>query len=423
MNRHGSIGLGGKALLLLALLAVGAPTAFAKTWKCMVINDRINTTYLVRWPDSMNPVQDAIDEAAPWDKLWIRGECPGTLEITKSLTLEGQEVAGFRNAPTIRAKNSTYGNINNVVHVSGSGVQVQINSLILTGGGNSQHPVEYGGGILNEQAELTLNNVTITGNYAYRGGGIYNDSGTVELNGSTIDWNFAGSRGGLGSGGGIYTNYGTVILNASTITRNQWTDWGGGIYARAATVIANESEIAYNFTVTDNGQFNFPKYGGGIYMSVAASEDPWNTLTLTDTVIHDNWVTWAGGGIWAKRADVTLAGTSELSENHADSDGGGANVVGNLVLSGDTTIHDNDAIHPYYPSYLSGNGGGVAFRPLDPTDRLTMSGNATIYDNRASLQGGGIDAPRDYLINCISGNEGEVGVNVFDNFPNNVHSW
>lgn len=416
MKRHVSIRLGGAALVLLALLTFGASTAFAKTWKCMVINDRINTTYMIRWPDSMNPVQNAIDEAEPWDTLWIRGLCPGPVEITKSLTLEGQEIPGFNSAPTISAFGSSVMSRSHAVHVSGSGVQVQINSLILTGGGNRFFPAEHGGGILNEEAELTLNNVTITGNHAKFGGGIYNDSGTVELNGSTIDSNFSGYRGEEGWGGGIFTIYGTVILNASTITNNQGARYGGGIYAWASTVVANGSEIADNYTVIDD-YFYFPDDGGGIYMW-SNPGDPWNTLTLTDTTIHDSFATRQGGGIYAYRADVTLTGSSELSGNHSDRRGGGAWVIGNLVISGDTTIHDNTAIHPWD---IYGDGGGVAFAPSKTSDRLTMSGNATIYDNTAFLRGGGIFGPAGYLVDCIPGTEGDEGVNVFNNDPDDIN--
>lgn len=433
MRRHVSILLSGMILALLAQLTIGATTAFAKTKKCMVINDRINTTYEQAYPESMHPVQTAIDEANPGDTIWIRGYCPGPLEISKPLTLTGQKIKGFYFAPTIdtRLAPSSTTAKKSVVHVSGVNVQVQLNSLILIGAGNFFFPVEKGGGILNEQSELTLNEVTITGNNATFGAGIYNDGGTVEATDSTIDSNIAGrpqNQQLYGKGGGIYTIDGTVILNASTITNNQFAGDGGGIYAISSTVVANGSEIAHNYTVLSDDivfpsdyDIVFPRRGGGIYVSSFSPEDS-STLILDDTSIHHNGAEY-GGGIYATEAYVTVTGNSELHRNHADSFGGGAYVYGNLLLSGDTSIHDNTAVDFENPAW--GRGGGVAFsNGISTTYGLTITGNAMIYDNFAQLDGGGIAGYfNPNLINCNAGVEGEEGVNVFSNLPDDINFY
>jgi hypothetical protein len=424
--------LAAAAVVVLALLTVGASNAVGDTYKCMVINDRLNTTY-------KTGLQSAIDAASPGDTLWVRGACFSPIEITKSLTLTGQAIPGFRYAPTIDAGYNLDGK--GVVHVSGSDVEVQINSLTLTGTtSNTVHLVAKGGGIWNEQATVILDNVTISGNYARQGGGIYNDHGTVELTNSTIDGNYllphdSSSR----FGAGIYTTGGSVTLNASTITNNWGAYYGGGIYAIDATVVANASEIAFNQGPGTYGTFR----GGGIY----AGCDPWqpnqigSTVTLTDTTIHDSSVTEAGGAIYAWPSTVTLTGTTELTANHTGVYGGGAR-VSTLVVGGDTTIHGNSA----YGGSSAPGGGGVS------VNRLTLSGNAKIYDNSVGIygEGGGVagnyvtmsDNAKIYensvgtyghgggiyasyasrLTGCVAGTEGDDGVNVYNTTPDDIYT-
>ena len=51
-----------------------------------------------------------------------------------------------------------------------------------------------------------------------------------------------------------------------------------------------------------------------------------------------------------------------------------------------------------------------------------MSENATIYENIARLEngGGGIRANYADLVGCYEGEEGDEGVNVFNNLPTNI---
>ncbi len=404
--------LAATALALLAVLTVGVSRVVGATAMGIVINDRLDTTY--RWDKHMsNPVQAAVDAASPGDTLWVRNECPGPIEISKSLTLTGQPLPGFYRPPEIDASSSGQ----SVVHVSGSDVQVQINSLLLNGGGNPRFPVEYGGGIYNDHATVTLDGVTITGNAAEHGGGIYNDHGTLTINNSTIDTNYGPLT--LGLGAGIATAGGTLTVNASKITNNQLARFGGGIYAYGggATVVVNASEIAYN--QSEERPTLRADDGGGIYL-YANPEDPWYTLILTDTKVHDHAVKMRGGGIYAYRANVTITGTSELSANRAVN-GGGAYIGGTLLVSGDARIHGNTAEYPSGVSY----GGGVRFTafPYNAAGTFTMSGNAKIYGNSAGTSGGGIATY--YAMNlsgCIPGAE-EDGANVFDNTPNDIAPW
>jgi CSLREA domain-containing protein len=86
--------------------------------------------------------------------------------------------------------------------------------------GLSRH---LGGGILNtSHGTADLRRVTLSGNGAYRGGGIYLDSGSMTLINSTISGNIADREGGA-----IYASSDFRIVN-STITLNTSGGAGGG---------------------------------------------------------------------------------------------------------------------------------------------------------------------------------------------------
>ncbi len=137
------------------------------------------------------------------------------------------------------------------------GYNLTLNNATITGG-NHAHPETLnlpsnGGGIINAYfGELTLNNVTVSGNSAAgNGGGIFSSpSGILTLNNSTISGNTS-----AGNGGGIYIEdmspYGEVTLNNVTISGNSAIDNGGGMYIgglsfSGAGVVLDSSLISGN---------------------------------------------------------------------------------------------------------------------------------------------------------------------------------
>ena len=203
------------------------------------------------------------------------------------------------------------------------------------GGGSS-----YVGGAIDNGENLTLTNVTISGNTSDSGGGIYN-SGSLTLTDSSISGNVASNY-----GGGIY-NDGSLTLINSTISGNT-SFQGGGIYnADSLTLI--------NSTISGNTS----NYGGGIYNTGA--------LSVTNTTISDNSAV-SGGGIFtitgglnggnpANLANTIVAGNT-ATDLTADVNGA---VTGSNNLIGDGTgmtgLTNNDAGHNQV-----GNSGS----PIDP---------------------------------------------------------
>jgi len=64
-----------------------APAASAATSHCLIINNAINTSY--------TSLQAAVTAAASGATLWVRGTCTGTATISTSVTITGQQPAGF----------------------------------------------------------------------------------------------------------------------------------------------------------------------------------------------------------------------------------------------------------------------------------------------------------------------------------------
>src|SRR5262249_19638390 len=118
-----------------------------------------------------------------------------------------------------------------------SGATVALSGLTIT----NAYGFGLGGGINNSRGTLTLNNATVSGNYATCDGGHFND-GTLTLNNAIVSGNEAyGSGYDGGYGGGIF-NSGTLTLNNATVSGNYATGYydydygvyvdgfGGGIY-------------------------------------------------------------------------------------------------------------------------------------------------------------------------------------------------
>ncbi|MFK7822015.1 MAG: choice-of-anchor Q domain-containing protein [Planctomycetaceae bacterium] len=114
-----------------------------------------------------------------------------------------------------------------------------------------------GGGVFNDNAEVTIQNSRIYGNTAEWGGGINNWRGTLVVEGSTIDGNSV-----TGNGAGIY-NWGdgdeaNLTIANSTISGNTASSLGGGIVNWAGTGTA--TSLLTNSSVVNN----VADFGGGL---------------------------------------------------------------------------------------------------------------------------------------------------------------
>jgi predicted outer membrane repeat protein len=228
--------------------------------------------------------------------------------------------------------------------------------LTITGGRISNNRGRNGGAIFSTYANVTLDNVTISGNFAERsGGGVAAFFGDLSVTGSTISNNVSQS----GTGGGAVSGPGKLTLTNSIVSGNSTSNAGGGIYGSRVTV---DHSIISNNHVTDGR-------GGGIWAG---------RVTITDSVVSGN------------SAEGT---TTQFSGN-----GGGVYCIGTVTVSG-STISGNSA---------AGNGGGIVGTYFYS---LNIS-SSTISNNTAALKGGGIYSQGTKLAvfnSTISGNHASSG--------------
>ncbi|MBX2997357.1 MAG: pullulanase-type alpha-1,6-glucosidase [Caldilineaceae bacterium] len=170
-------------------------------------------------------------------------------------------------------------------------------------------------------------------------------------------------------GGGIHSEGDTHIFK--TLVEHNWAgESGGGLDAWEGLIQIVSSTFRHNWA--DEG------YGGGINTET--------TLTISDTVIYDNYALYSGGGV-AATASTAISYTSILS-NSAES-GGGLSVA----------AEDFDQSFTLYRSEVLSNtasnaGGGIEVNAgLDDTP-LTIR-ESTIAYNRSAGEGGGIRTTAD----------------------------
>jgi hypothetical protein len=174
------------------------------------------------------------------------------------------------------------------IGVDSGGVQAgaNLNGLTITGGDASNGGADFGSGsgVDNENGTVVLTDDTVSDNTVEAGGGgagILNDFGTMTVVDSTISGNAASgvppagiNDSAPGAGAGIENYDGTLSITASTLTGNTTSTEGGGLFNDGGgTVDVTASTIA------DNTSLGNP--GGGV-------SNAGGTVTLGDTIVADN---------------------------------------------------------------------------------------------------------------------------------------
>jgi hypothetical protein len=257
-----------------------------------------------------------------------------------------------------------------VVTISASTANVTISKLTIQNGCASGSGVYNGG-------RLSISDSTVSGNgnkptyYCGLGGGIYNngDSGaTLTIDNSTISGNFA-----LLGGGGIF-NTGTLAISHSTISGNKVKVWpkpigggGGGISNGGTLTISNS-------TLSGNGflyrvKFAGPGKGGGI--------DNFGTLTISNSTLSGNRATF-GGGIYSNSGSTTLQ-NSIVTNSPSGGNCWGSMTSDGYNLSSDSTCNfDNSGdLNNTDPMLgpLQHNGGPTKTMALLPGSPAIDAGN------------------------------------------------
>jgi uncharacterized repeat protein (TIGR01451 family) len=287
----------------------------------------------------------------------------GQLQISDSTQISGPG----RDSLTISGNNSS-----RVFAIAGGAVpfNVSISGLTLSGG-----RAVLGGAIQNQNHNLTLDGVALSGNTATVDGGALWSSGldhTLVVQNSLITGNTA-----LDDGGAVYIDDtgGLLQVVSTSITGNTASGNGGGVYFYDpdAGFVIDRTTISGN---TAAGK------GGGVYLydtdSAPGLPTP-ATYRVQSTTIADNTAQ-SGAGVFINNNDLPLTvENSTISGNRASERGGGlylSTTYDELALRNTTIVSNTAGL---------GQGGGVSMR------KTSMRLENTIVANNAGQSGGDLE--------------------------------
>ena len=289
-----------------------------------------------------NPGTDVIVPSGTYNLATLT--TPGQLTLSANVTISGTP------GSTIIEANASANTAGYRVFEIGGGTNALIDGVTISNGAISG---QQGGGIaVDANATLTVDNCTVSDNFAAVGSGIAN-AGTLMVDICTLSDNFGTV------GGGIY-NTGIATLDNSTLSRNTANLEGGGINNNGTATIDN-------CTISGNTIIS-PGFGGGIYNSAM--------LTIDDSTVSGN--TGSVAGIDAS-STVTLNNTIVADAVSGNFAAGSANNLlgpgaGGGLTSGTNgnTIEASVADLGLDPSGLGINGG--------PTETIALESGSPAID-------------------------------------------
>ena len=311
-------------------------------------------------------------------------------------TMSGGTIGGTKTGETNTA---TYG---------GGGVYAKAN-FEMTGGSITGNETNRGGGVyVTGKGSFTMsasadgqNIPSITGNNATEnGGGVYvvGSSSTFKMTGGSIGGTNENDANTAYRGGGVCVDCSKFTMSASAdgqnipaITGNNATENGGGVYVIGSSSTfkmtggtiggtdANDANTATNgggVCVSKNGSFEMSgsscitnnkadSYGGGVNINYASA-----TFTMKGGSITGNNAAY-GGGVCVGNGTFTMTDGSITGNNAAY--GGGVYTVNEFKMTGGSITGNN----AYKSDYISTFGGGVCVG----SGIFTVSGEVTVTDN------------------------------------------
>jgi Ca2+-binding RTX toxin-like protein len=282
------------------------------------------------------------------------------LVLSRDVTING-DIDGDGKADIIISGDTDGSDTNNtgdvrIFNITGSGTEVTLRSLTLTGGRADGTVDGNNGGAIKAAlgTSLTLVNSTVSNSTATNGGGIH-ALGTFNSAGSTISSNTASFF-----GGGVYAGGAGVFVN-TTITSNSALFGGGIDTASGSRLQINASTISGNSSGSNGGGINL--YGGAeavIYNSIVSGNTGAGLVDISKTTPEAGYFT----GL--------LIGSYSVFGTTVDVDGGTAysNFYNNNPMLGALAPNGGPVMtmRPLAGSPAIGGGGSSASLPADTFD-------------------------------------------------------
>jgi hypothetical protein len=269
---------------------------------------------------------------------------------------------------------------------------------------------------------VIIQGLTITGGYAY-GGGIFNDNANLTITSCIIRDNVAPTTGGgVANSGSSPGGNATLTILDSTITGNRSELWGGGIYTAPASEFNSFATLTVTNSVVSYNQAVDPTFGygsgGGIH--VLGSYVTLNGSTVSHNIagaVAGPTPGGDGGGIYCNAGIVTI-GNSTIDNNRSGGRGGGiSNINSDLFVNLyiiNSSLFSNWALGKHSGPQQDAGGGAIF------SNGWAVITNSTLSDNYAAASGGGIFNGRILRIihSTLSGNGADKsGGGISNSYP------
>ena len=188
--------------------------------------------------------------------------------------------------------------------------------------------------------------------------GIYGHGATINMTGGLITGHVAKYGGGIAA-----YDHSVVTLTGGSITGN-FSGQGAGVYLSDSRLIMKDGENGESCQITGNtakAAHNQSMYGegGGIFLHASSAEITAGTISGNKAIEEDSdegIYGGRGGGIVALYSKVTIDGSTVLSDNNADSQGGAVFLEGQNTSKSATLTVKGGVIRN---NKADGSGGGI----------------------------------------------------------------
>ena len=237
----------------------------------------------------------------------------------------------------------------------------------------------------NEETQVELTGLALTGGYGYTGGGIYSLGASLQLTDCLLEYNAAEYGGGIysggtlqivnsglignhaqSSGGGILTGGGTTTITDSWLIQNTAGGSGGALYTSSGEAILSNTIFGENFA---GGS------GGAIYVNGKSTE---GIFDMTNCTVSENGSLGGAGGIAGLvnyAAAITINNSlvaGNISENGEALD---TSLSGENIDGANNLIGAAGKNNPFLDG-VDGNLVGTSETPID-----ALLSDCTLLDN------------------------------------------